>query len=173
MISVLPGQVFQIAAGYIFGFLPGLLLSLIGAAAGTTVTYFLAYILGKDAMFLILGKEKSEKLVNVLNGEKAYLIVFLLYLIPGMPKDLCCYVAGVSDMKFRPFLILSVVGRTPAMCMSLLYGVMYLHHYHLGMGIIAGTAGVLLLLLLLFRKKLMALFDRFYRRITAEKQAAE
>lgn len=173
VISVLPGQIFQIAAGYIFGFLPGLLLSLIGAAAGTTVTYFLAYILGKDAMFLILGKEKSEKLVNVLNGEKAYLIVFLLYLIPGMPKDLCCYVAGVSDMKFRPFLILSVVGRTPAMCMSLLYGVMYLHHYHLGMGIIAGTAGVLLLLLLLFRKKLMALFDRFYRRITAEKQAAE
>ena len=41
------------------------------------------------------------------------------------------------------------------------------------MGIIAGAAGVLLLLLLLFRKKLMALFDRFYRRITAEKQAAE
>ena len=47
VISVLPGQIFQIAAGYIFGFLPGLLLSLIGAAAGTTVTYFLAYIIRK------------------------------------------------------------------------------------------------------------------------------
>ena len=56
IISVIPGQAFQFAAGYLYTFLPGLLFSLIGAALGTFVSFFLAKVLGKDAIHLFLGQ---------------------------------------------------------------------------------------------------------------------
>lgn len=168
VISVLPGEAFQIAAGFIFGLVPGLILSVIGVLAGTSITYGLAKFLGEDAMYLMLGEEKARKMVDLLNTEKAYIVTFLLYLIPGTPKDMCCYVAGMSNMRFRPFLIISTVGRIPAMCGSLLFGQFYLKGNYLAMKILAAAVGILLIVLLIFRKKLMRKIDDLYRNYFAD-----
>ena len=77
MISVLPGQVFQFAAGYLFGFLPGLFYTLVGALIGTVIVFYLARLLGTDAVHLMLGKERTERYVSLLNSKKAYIITFL------------------------------------------------------------------------------------------------
>ncbi len=82
IVSILPGQVFQVAAGYYFGFFMGLVYSLIGAAIGTTITYFVAKWLGSNAIEVLFGKEKIDKIVKMLNSSRAYNVVFLLYLIP-------------------------------------------------------------------------------------------
>ena len=108
VISVIPGQAFQFAAGYLFGFLPGLLYSVIGAIIGTTISFYLAKFLGKDAVHLFFGDEKMRYYIERLNSRKAYLIVFLLYLIPGLPKDIVSYAAGISEMKFKQFLVTSM-----------------------------------------------------------------
>ena len=118
VVSVLPGQLFQMAAGYLFGFVPGLIYTLIGAVLGTVITFALARVLGSDAVHLMLGEERSKHYMALLNSRKAYVITFLIYLIPGIPKDTVCYVAGVSEMKMLPFVIISVAGRMPAMARS-------------------------------------------------------
>ena len=59
IVSVIPGQACQFAAGYLYTFLPGLLFSLIGAAIGTSVSFWLAKALGKDAVHLFIGEEKT------------------------------------------------------------------------------------------------------------------
>ena len=166
VISVLPGQVFQFAAGFLFGFVPGLIYSIIGAMMGTTITYFLARFLGRDAMHLFFGGEKMQYFIERLNSERAYIIVFLIYLIPGLPKDLVCYAAGVSNMKFKPFLILSTVGRTPAMCGSLLFGVMYMQKSYTGMIVIAAICAVILIICFIFRKRLTGIIDNIYHKIS-------
>jgi uncharacterized membrane protein YdjX (TVP38/TMEM64 family) len=166
MISVLPGQVFQFAAGSVFGFLPGLLISIAGAAIGATVTYHLAKFLGEDAMHQIFGEERMQEYVKRLNSERAYLIVFLIYLIPGLPKDLVCYAAGMSDMKYRAFILLSTVGRIPGMCGSLLFGHMFMQKNYTGMIIVAIVAGIILLLCFLFRKRLRTWMDKVYVKIS-------
>jgi uncharacterized membrane protein YdjX (TVP38/TMEM64 family) len=157
---------FQFAAGTIFGFPLGLLYSIIGAVLGSTVTYYLARFLGKDAMELILGSEKMHYFVERLNSERAYIIVFLIYLIPGLPKDLVCYAAGISDMKFKAFIILSTAGRTPAMCGSLLFGVMYMQKNYTGMIIISAVCAVILILCFIFRKRLTGILDDIYNKIS-------
>ncbi len=162
VICIMPGAALQFAAGYIFHFWLGLLLALSGALVGTILTYYLARILGHDAMHLFFGEEKINNMLEKINSKKGVIVVFLIYLIPGVPKDLCTYAAGLSEMKLRLFLILSMVGRTPAMMGSLIIG----HHVEQGSYtvaiVLACIAVVLCVLGVVFRNKITDAFDRVY-----------
>lgn len=165
VISVLPGEIFQFAAGSLFGFPLGLLLTVIGAMLGTTIVYFLAGFLGRDAVRLIAGEQRMQEYMEKLNSERAYIIVFLLYLIPGIPKDTLCYLAGISDLRFRPFLILSTAARIPGMCGSLLFGSMYMERNYSFMIGLAIVTGIIVLLCVVFRRRILTLADWIYERI--------
>ena len=86
------------------------------------ITFYLARLLGKDAMHLIFGEERIGKFIHHLNSKRAFAIILVLFLIPGFPKDLITYAAGVSEVKMKPFLLLSLVGRTPAMMGTVMMG---------------------------------------------------
>lgn len=165
IICVIPGQWLQFAAGYMYGFWLGYLWSLVGALIGTVITYYLARVLGHDAMHLFFGEEKVRDLLKKFNSKKAVIIVFLFYLIPGVPKDLCSYIAGISEMKLKPFLIVSLIGRSPGMMGSLLIG----QQVEVGgytTAIIIGVLAVILFLLgVIFRKKITNYMDRAYDKL--------
>lgn len=168
IISVIPGQAFQFAAGILWGFFLGLLFSLIGAFVGTTISFYLAKLLGRDAMHLLFTEEKMNWFVEKLNSRKAYTIVFLIYLIPGLPKDIMSYAAGISSMNFKAFLIFSMIGRTPAMSGSLLIGALYFSgHYGImiAIGVFALAAFVLCIV---FRKKISNYIDKLYEKVTED-----
>lgn len=165
VISMIPGQAFQFAAGYLYTFFPGLLFSLIGAALGTSVSFCLAKVLGKDAIHLFLGEEKTAYYVERLNSKRAYAIVFLIYLIPGIPKDIVSYAAGVSEMRWRPFFTFSMLGRIPGMAGSLLIGSLYMREHYVLMGIVAALAVIAFVAGMLCRKKLHAYLDKLYEKV--------
>lgn len=165
VISVIPGQAFQFAAGYLYTFFPGLLFSLIGSALGTSVSFCLAKVLGKDAIHLFLGEEKTAYYVERLNSKRAYAIVFLIYLIPGIPKDIVSYAAGVSEMRWRPFFTFSMLGRIPGMAGSLLIGALYMREHYVLMGIVAALAVIAFVAGMLCRKRLHSYLDRLYERV--------
>lgn len=165
IICVIPGQALQFAAGYMYGFWMGYLWSLVGAFIGTVITYYLAKILGHDAMHMIFGEERIQALLVKFNSKKAMVLVFLFYLIPGLPKDLCSYVAGLSEMKLKPFLIISLTGRTPAMMGSLLIGRLVNTGGYTWAIIIAAIAIILFLLGVLLRKHLLVWIDKSYDRL--------
>ncbi len=165
IVSVLPGQVFQVAAGYYFGFFMGLVYSLIGAAIGTALTYFVARFLGSNSVNTLFGEERINKIVSMLNNHRAYNIVFLLYLIPGLPKDLVGYAAGISRINFKIFIVISIVGRTFGMSGSLLFGYLYAHGNYVMMGVVGGLAVLISILCILYRNKISDYMDRFYEKI--------
>ncbi len=167
IICIIPGQWLQLAAGIAWGFWIGLLLSLIGALFGSILTYFLAKYLGTDDLRLIFGQDKLDQLTEKLDSKAGITAVFLIYLIPGLPKDLCNYAAGVSQIKLKPFLIVSMVGRTPGMIASLLIGKhLSLGSYHVAV-IIAVIAGILFVLGIIFRNKLTSFVNKVYDRLLA------
>ena len=101
-----------------------------------------------------------------LNSKRAYMIVFILYLIPGLPKDVVSYAAGVSEMKFKPFILLSLTGRLPGMMGSIMIGSMWNKGEYFGMialGVIAVAAFVLCIV---FRKKINQFLDKAYDKIS-------
>lgn len=165
VICIIPGQALQFAAGYVFHFWLGLVLTVIGAGLGTIVTYYLAKLLGQDAMHMIFGEEKINNALAKINSKKGVIVVFLIYLIPGIPKDLCTYAAGLSEMKLKPFFLLSMVGRMPGMIGSLIIGHQIQMGGYMSAAIIGGVALVLCAIGLLFRKQITAFFDRIYSKL--------
>ena len=165
IISVIPGQAFQFAAGYLYGFFFGLILSLIGAFIGTTISFYIARVLGRDAMHMFFSKDKFNMYVERLNSKKAYTIVFIIYLIPGLPKDIVSYAAGASSMRFKPFLLLSLIGRTPGMSGSLLIGALYMTGHYVAMWILAGSSLVIFALCIIMRKQLKEVVDKMFTKI--------
>lgn len=146
VICVLPGQPIQFASSYLYGVLGGFLISICGAIIGTVITYCLARFLGNDALHIIFGEEKVKSYVRKLNSRRAYMIIFLIYLIPGVPKDFTSYVAGVSSVKLKPFLLLSIIGRSPGVLGSLLFGVFLANKNYVGIAILIVISIIILLL---------------------------
>ncbi|MBR0596610.1 TVP38/TMEM64 family protein [Sinanaerobacter chloroacetimidivorans] len=165
IISVLPGQALQFAAGYAYSFWFGYLYSIIGVTFGTFITFYLARWLGKDAMHLFFGEERFTRFVHVLNSKRAYIVLFVIYLIPGIPKDLFVYAAGVSEIKMKPFLFLSLVGRTPALMGSVMMGSMFKNDSYTGLIILGIVAVVACIIGLLQRNRFLRWADKTYQKM--------
>lgn len=165
VICIIPGQWLQFAAGYMYGFWLGYLFSVIGAAIGSIITYYIAKVLGHDAMHLIFGEKRIKEMVEKLNSKKAIIIIFLIFLVPGVPKDMCNYVAGLSEVKLKPFLIVSLIGRSPGMMGSLLIGRQIGTGGYVSAGVIAAVAVLMFVLCIIFRKRLADLLNRGYDRL--------
>lgn len=165
IVSVLPGQALQFAAGYAYQFWLGFLFSLIGVAMGTVITFYLARFLGKDALYVIFGEEKFTRFVHTLNSKRSYMVLFVIFLIPGIPKDLFTYAAGVSEIRIIPFLFLSLIGRSPAMIGSIMMGNMFYNGSYIGLITLGVIAIVLFIAGLTHRNNLVKWSDQFYNKM--------
>lgn len=155
VLSVIPGQALQFAGGYLYGTLLGLLLSVIGIAIGSTLAYYIARVLGRDAIHLFFGERKVTEILDLMNSPKGLIVTFIIFLIPGVPKDLCSYAAGLSNLKLRPYLIVSMIARIPGMLGCLIIGQQVGRGGYTSAAIIAAVALVLLILGLIFRKRIL------------------
>ena len=159
IICIIPGQPIQLAASYLFGVLKGYLISIGGAFIGAFIAFYIARALGKDSLEVIFGEEKVNDYHRKLNSGKGLTAVLLIYLIPGVPKDLVAYVAGISDMRLRPFLIVSTIGRSPGMLGSLLTGYFISSRNYAAIGVLAVVTAVILIICFVKRKQLVAMLD--------------
>lgn len=120
--AFLPGEPMEIAAGYVFGVWEGLLLCLTGATIGCLVTANLTRRHGRGIMTAFFSQEQIDKLPFFRNPEKQMLTVFLLYLIPGSPKDLFNYALGLTRLNIPRTLALTAVARIPSVITSTISG---------------------------------------------------
>jgi uncharacterized membrane protein YdjX (TVP38/TMEM64 family) len=122
VVFVIPGEVPQIAGGYLFGPWLGTLLSLCGILAGSVVDFFLARFAGMPFVRALFPADQVDRISRLLGSRGARIAFFLLFLIPGIPKDILCYVAGLSPMRFPFFAGVSTLGRLPGIIGSAFIG---------------------------------------------------
>ncbi len=122
IVFAIPGEVAQIAGGYLFGAWQGTLLSVIGIFVGSSAAFFLARILGKPFVAAVVRGDQLEKVERLLLSRSSKIVFFLLFLIPGVPKDILCYVAGISPLAFPFFAGASMLGRLPGIIGSSVIG---------------------------------------------------
>ncbi|MCL2437291.1 MAG: VTT domain-containing protein [Clostridiales bacterium] len=169
VIAVIPGPPFHIASGFVFGFWLGYVLTMTGILIGSTITFYLSRKLGKDAMYLFFGEEKFTKFINLVNSKKGLIAIFLIYLIPGVPlKEGLGYVVGLSKIKLLPFLLLVLIGRTPAVMVSILIGTMYDHESYTGIIILASIVMILFALAAVYYKKVMKRINAWFDKLSTE-----
>jgi uncharacterized membrane protein YdjX (TVP38/TMEM64 family) len=122
VVFMIPGEIAQIAGGYLFGVVNGTLLSVIGIALGSLLDFAAARLLGQRFVVALFGKDKLESFDRIRTSPRSELIFFLLFVIPGIPKDLLCFVAGLSALHPLAFLAVSMVGRLPGIVGSSVMG---------------------------------------------------
>ena len=160
VICVIPGEVVQVAAGYLFGPFWGIIYALIGCFIGEAIAFLLARVLGQGFVRLFMSEEQFLKYHERLNSNRAYTLCFILYLIPGIPKDILCYVAGATEMGFLPFLVISMVARLPGLVGSIVMGSLVDSGRYVLAIVILGIACILAVLGFIYRNKLSDLMDR-------------
>lgn len=122
LITLIPGEAVEVGAGYGFGAINGLLLCTVGTALGTIVIYMLTKKFGVKLVEAFISREKINSFGFIRNSSRLNLLVFILFLIPGTPKDLILYFIGLTPMKLGRFLALSSIARIPAIITSTIAG---------------------------------------------------
>ncbi|MGB4781221.1 TVP38/TMEM64 family protein [Candidatus Methylomirabilis sp.] len=112
VVAPIPGEATGIIGGYLFGTLAGLIYSTIGLTIGSCLAFGMGRWLGHHFARRFV-TPKTYEMFFFLTRTQGKLITFLLFLIPGFPKDFLCYIIGASPMSFGTFFLLSVVGRIP------------------------------------------------------------
>jgi uncharacterized membrane protein YdjX (TVP38/TMEM64 family) len=160
VIFVIPGELTQAAAGYLFGTWLGTFYSLIGSGIGSALAFLLSDWLGRPLVKLLVRPDQFDRLERALNTRKGLVTVFVLFLIPGTPKDTLCYVAGLTPIRFWRLVILSTLARTPGILLSSVLGEsVYERNYHEFIAFCCiGLVG--LIVGIVFRKRIEAWISR-------------
>ena len=122
VVAIIPGEPFEIGAGYAFGFWEGTALSLIGIAIGSMLIFLFVRRWGVKVIEIFFSREKIRSLRFLQNQKRVEWFVFLIMLIPGTPKDLLSYFVGLTDMKLSAWLMIAVLARLPSLVSSTLGG---------------------------------------------------
>lgn len=122
LLAVIPGGPFEVAAGALFGPWVGTIMCDIAMSTGGMITFLFVRKFGMKFIELFTTREKIESVKFLRSNGKSTSLLFLFFLLPGTPKDLMCYVAGLTDIKWTTWLIINLVGRFPAILLSALGG---------------------------------------------------
>jgi uncharacterized membrane protein YdjX (TVP38/TMEM64 family) len=164
VVFFIPGEIPQIAGGFLFGVWQGGLLSLAGITLGACFNFLMARLLGVPFVRALFQGKDVERVRRLADSGRARLTFFLLFLIPGIPKDILCYAAGLSSLSLGTFLLFSSLGRLPGIVGSAMMGEAAAGERWLLAGGLLLLAVALFVVGFLLRDRLQALLARLARR---------
>lgn len=122
VIALVPGEPLEIGAGYAFGAIEGTLLCLVGTFLGNIVVFSLVRKFGIKFVEVFFPYEKIKNLKFLQNPKRRDLLIFTVFFLPGTPKDLLTYFAGLTDIEITAFLGITTIARIPSILTSTLGG---------------------------------------------------
>lgn len=118
VVAFIPGEVVQLAAGMMYGSWGGALIVIVGCIISSAFIFAIVHKLGAPFVRAMIPEKWMGKLEKFEQSEKLDVMVFVLFLIPGLPKDVFTYLVPLTNMRMRNFLFLSNVGRIPGVLIS-------------------------------------------------------
>ena len=169
VVAFVPGEIVQAVIGLVYGTVVGGLITLVGALISSIFVFYLVRWLGAPFVQGMLGKQEGRRAAAIQrflsNHKRLNATVFILFLIPGMPKDVLTYLVPLTPMRPAEFFVLSTIARAPAIFATTFVMEALLNQDYLACAIVAGLFGGLGLIGIMFNMKIMELVDRFMARI--------
>ncbi|MFB3887195.1 MAG: TVP38/TMEM64 family protein [Thermodesulfobacteriota bacterium] len=153
VIAPVPGGAVEFLGGYLFGEWAGFSYSMIGLVLGSWLAFSLARAFEKYAVEKFVSTKNIKKF-GYLMGHEGVIVSFLLFLIPGFPKDALCYLLGLTPMHTGIFLLISTVGRVPGTLMAVLQGGTACDHQYKLFLILLGISFLILLLFYIYHNEI-------------------
>jgi uncharacterized membrane protein YdjX (TVP38/TMEM64 family) len=153
VVAPIPGGAIEFLGGYLFGVNVGFVYSMVGLILGAAVAFGLARVFERVAVERFVSPETRKKF-NYLIGHEGTILSFLLFLIPGFPKDALCYILGLTPMRWGIFLLVSTIGRIPGTLMACLQGAKAFDHQYKALIILSGVSALLLLVFYIYHEEI-------------------
>ena len=145
-IALIPGEIVETAAGYVLGPWLGTAVCYLGIAVASSLIFTLTRRYGVKLVEVFVSREKINELRFLNTAQKRNMLIFLIFFIPGTPKDLLTYFVGLTDIRLQTFLLLSMVARVPSVISSTFGGHLLGEEKYWGAVILYGITGLLSIL---------------------------
>ncbi len=154
LVAVIPGEPFEFAAGYAFGAWQGMALCMIGSFLGGALAMALARRFGVRLLRALFPKYDIYSLEIFKNPRRLHVLTFILFLIPGTPKDILVYALGLTPMSIVRGMLLTTLARIPSILSSTLSGHVLGEEQYLASVIIYALTGIFsLAAILIYRNR--------------------
>ena len=154
----IPGEASGVLGGYLYGPVVGTALSTVGLTIGSFLAFSLSRFFGRPLTEKFVDAKTMERFDYLLHHKGAFL-VFLLFLIPGFPKDYLCYILGLGHLTTLEFLSIATTGRLLGTVLLTLGGTFLRNHQYYRFFLLSGAAVVVVFLTIAYRDRL----ERFFR----------
>ena len=142
VVALIPGEIVEVGAGYAFGAVEGTLLCMAGVAIASSIIFLLTKKLGIKLVEIFVSREKINELKFINSEKKLKRTIFILFFIPGTPKDLFTYFAGLTRIKLSEFLVISLIARIPSVVSSTIGGHIINQENYLSAVILFAVTGI-------------------------------
>ena len=122
LVAVIPGEPLEIVGGCAFGTVEGMLLCLLGGMLGSFVVIVLVRRYGMRLVSLFFSQEKLRSIRFLKSSPRRTFLFLVVFTVPGSPKDLLCYFAGLTDISLPVLLVICSLGRIPSVVTSTIVG---------------------------------------------------
>ena len=146
VVALIPGEIIELGAGYAYGAIEGTLICLAGVAISSSLIFLLVKKVGTPLVELFISREKIQELKFINNETKLKRLIFLLFFIPGTPKDVLTYFVGLTRIELPQFLLISLVARIPSVISSTICGQMLGDKDYVTAGIVYAITGAVSLI---------------------------
>ena len=153
IVAPIPGGAIEFLGGYLFGVKAGFIYSMIGLILGSWAAFSLARIFEKMAVEKFVS-ERTRKKFDYLVEHEGVILSFILFLLPGFPKDALCYILGLTPMHLGIFLIISTIGRIPGTLIATLQGAKAFEHQYYTFGILLGGSALVILVFYIYHEEI-------------------
>ncbi|HMA60082.1 MAG TPA: VTT domain-containing protein [Halanaerobiales bacterium] len=156
IVFIVPGELVEIAAGFLFGTTLGSIYSIIGIAFGSAASFIIARVLGYDFVKWVVPEQMFNRWNIFINEDKrGGTVLFLLYFIPGTPKDALAYFAGITPVSYLKFIFISMFARLPAIVFSAYIGANIEQKEYTNALIVSVIAGIAFLIGFIYRDRII------------------
>ncbi len=149
----IPGEVVGLLGGYLYGPYLGIVLSTVGLTLGSLIAFAIARVLGRPVVERFVDPKTIARF-DFLLRPRGSLLVLLLFVIPGFPKDYLCYVLGLGHLAVLQFVVISGVGRLAGTAMLTFGGALLRREQFGKLFVLAGVALVATVVALAYRDRL-------------------
>ena len=155
-LPILPGEPIEILAGMCYGTFGGLIFIMLSVFIVTAMIFFMVRKFGRDFVYTMVSKEKIQKIENsklFTHPKQIEYIMLILFLLPGTPKDLLTYLAGLLPIKPSRFIVIATLARLPSIISSTYAGATLINgNWKIGLLMYVGIFVVVGIAILLAKK---------------------
>jgi uncharacterized membrane protein YdjX (TVP38/TMEM64 family) len=153
LLAPVPGEATGFIGGYLFGAVPGFIYSSIGLTLGSWLNFMVGRFLGERYVRKLIPAHQFEKIDGKIKRQ-GVIVLFIMFLFPGFPKDYLCLVLGLSTLPVKIFVLLAGIGRIPGTFVLSLQGAFLYEENYVLLGVLIGACLILASICYAYRERI-------------------